>query len=212
MSDLQGILNYNRKWAKDKLSQNPNFFANLAKGQTPKYLWIGCSDSRVSPTLITGLNLGDIFVHQNVANLVIHTDLNLLSVLQYAVEVLEVQDIIVCGHYGCGGVRASMGIKPHGLADNWIRNIRDVFIKNKNELRALHDLDQRANRLVELNVNSQVLHICYTNIIQNAWLKHKKLTIHGWVFDLKSGYIKNLNCSISGPKDIDEVYHLDMNV
>jgi carbonic anhydrase len=210
MSDLSALVAKNKIWAKQKKAIDPDFFNDLAKGQSPKYLWIGCSDSRVAPATLSGLDQGDIFVSRNISNLVLHTDFNSLSVLQYAVEVLKVEDIIVCGHYGCSGINASMGITPFGLADNWIRNIRDVFLQHKDELYSIKDPLERANRLVELNVYKQVYNACYTNIVQAAWINGKELTVHGCVFDLTTGLLKKLDCSISAIDQIDDIYKINL--
>jgi carbonic anhydrase len=184
MGELEHLFEANRKWAEAK---EPGFFEGLAKGQAPKYLWIGCSDSRVPADEILGLEPGELFVHRNVANLVPHTDVNCLSVLQYGVEVLGVEHVIVCGHYGCGGIEAARKGEPLGLIDNWLCHIRD-----------LGDIgDMEHNQLVEFNVRQQVLSVSQTSIVQEAWKQGQKLTIHGWVYDLESGLLKDLGCSLS---------------
>jgi carbonic anhydrase len=210
MGDLSALIAKNKIWAKQKKAIDPDFFTELSKGQSPKYLWIGCSDSRVAPATLSGLDQGDIFVTRNISNLVLHTDFNALSAIQYAVDILKVEEIIVCGHYGCSGINASMGITPFGLADNWIRNIRDVFIQHKDELYTIKDPIERSNRLVELNVLKQVYNTCYTNIVQAAWINNKNLTVHGCVFDLGTGLLKKLDCSISSIEQIDDIYKINI--
>ncbi|RZK09813.1 MAG: carbonic anhydrase, partial [Hymenobacter sp.] len=179
---MQQILENNKKWVADKNAQDPEFFDRLANGQTPRYLFIGCSDSRVPASGITGTGPGEMFVHRNIANMVVHTDMNLLSVLQYAVEVLGVQDILVCGHYGCGGVAAAAANKQYGLIDNWLVNIRDVVRLHETELLRIHDEKQRLRRMVELNVIEQVHNLTKTNIIQNAMRTDKPPRLHGLVY------------------------------
>lgn len=205
----QKLLQNNKKWAHDTLVQDPQFFENLAQAQNPEYLWIGCSDSRVPANEITGTKPGEIFVHRNIANMVVHTDMNLLSVLSYAVEILEVKHIIVCGHYGCGGVVAAMSNKQYGLIDNWLRHIKDVYRLYSKELEAITDLSARENRLVELNVIEQVLDLGKTSIVQNAWENNKNLHLHGWVYDIHDGIINDLKISLSSPKDLHEVYQFE---
>jgi carbonic anhydrase len=203
------LLENNKKWVADQLKTDPDFFKKLSKGQNPEYLWIGCSDSRVPSTQITGMAPGDIFTHRNIANMVVHSDINMLSVLSYAVEVLKVKHIIVCGHYGCGGVIAAMGNKQYGLIDNWLRHIKDVYRFHHNELDAIQDKEQRERRFVELNVMEQVHDLGKTSIVQNAWSKNQPLQIHGWVYDVADGVLKDLNVSFSCTKDLHAVYHLD---
>lgn len=200
------LIENNKKWVKEQTEKDPNFFTDLAKGQTPEYLWIGCSDSRVPANEITGTKPGDVFVHRNIANMVVHSDMNLLSVLSYAVEVLKVKHIIVCGHYGCGGVIAAMGNKQYGLIDNWLRHIKDVYRFNSLELDAISDEKQRANRFVELNVIQQVHDLCKTSIVQNAWNNHEELHVHGWVYDIKDGVINDLEVSFKNTQDLHRVY------
>jgi carbonic anhydrase len=202
------LLENNKAWAVLKKYNNPEFFNELSKGQTPEYLWIGCSDSRVPANEVTGTDPGEIFVHRNIANMVVHTDMNMLSVLSYAVEVLHVKHIIVCGHYGCGGVQAAMGNKQFGLIDNWLRHLKDVYRYHHKELDAITDKEQRFNRFVELNVFEQVLDLGKTSIVQNAWKKKMPLHIHGWVFNLKNGLINDLNVTLTGTKDFHSVYQL----
>jgi carbonic anhydrase len=192
MDGMQKILENNRRWVADKNAQDPEFFSRLANGQEPKYLFIGCSDSRVPASGITGTGPGEMFVHRNIANLVVHTDMNLLSVLQYAVEVLGVKDILVVGHYGCGGVAAAASNKQYGLIDNWLTNIRDVIRQHQQELSSITDDTQRAKRLVELNVTEQVRNLAKTNIIQNAMRNDNPPRLHGLVYDLHDGVLKDL--------------------
>ncbi|HEY2561808.1 MAG TPA: carbonate dehydratase [Caldimonas sp.] len=186
---IEELLRNNEAFVAEHLRLDPRYFAQLSEGQHPSFLWIGCSDSRVSPDRITGTQPGDMFVHRNIANLVVQTDMNLLSVLQYAVDVLEVEHVIVCGHYGCGGVRAAMGEPKHGLIDNWLRVLKDTQLYFAPELAAL---DQRArfDRMVELNVVEQVYNLGKTSIVQNAWKRARRPTLHGWVFDLATGFIR----------------------
>ncbi|HLP42756.1 MAG TPA: carbonate dehydratase, partial [Fibrobacteria bacterium] len=191
-------------WAADMVQQNPGFFGKLAKLQSPQYLWIGCSDSRVPANQITGLAPGEVFVHRNVSNLVIHTDMNCLSVLQYAIDYLKVRHVIVCGHYGCGGVRASLEKTPHGLIDNWLRHIRDVYGKSRAELDAIADPDRKMNRLCELNVIEQVRNVCKTTVIQDAWARGQRVTVHGWIYGIEDGLLKDLEHSYDSQDEMDE--------
>ena len=208
MKRLPEIFANNRAWAKSVEESNPGFFQRLAQQQRPRYLWIGCSDSRVPANQICGLDPGEVFVHRNVANLVVHTDFNCLSVLQYAVEALQVSDVIVCGHYGCGGVLASMDSRPLGLIDNWLRNIKDVLHRSRARINALADEEARINLLCELNVSAQVANVCHTTIVQNAWQRGQNLTVHGWVYSLEDGRLKDLNCSVDGIDQIPDVYRV----
>lgn len=203
------LLDNNKEWVKEKLKQNPNFFIDLSKLQAPEYLWIGCSDSRVPANEITGTQPGEVFVHRNIANMVVHTDMNMLSVLDYAVSVLGVKHVIVCGHYGCGGVLAAMGNKQFGLIDNWLRHIKDVYNMYRSELDAIADEEERGRRFVEINVMEQVYDLSKTSIIQNSWQKNKRPVIHGWVYDLKTGIIKDLGVTMDGQEDIAQVYRLE---
>jgi carbonic anhydrase len=205
---LEDLFAANRRWAADTLAKDPGFFARLEKLQSPDLLWIGCSDSRLPPNEIIGRAPGELFVHRNVANLVEHTDVNCLSVLQYAIDVLKVKDVIVCGHYGCGGVRAAMTSQPLGLIDNWLRHIRDVHLWNREELAAIEDYDARADRLAELNVQAQVANVCHTTIVQDAWRRSQSLTIHGWIYSLSDGLIRDLGVSIGSPEQIPPEYRL----
>ncbi len=188
MESYKNLLQNNRIWATEKTEQDPDFFERLVNTQSPKFLWVGCSDSRVPPNEITRTTPGEVFIHRNVANLVVHTDMNFLSVLQYAIEVLEVRHIIVCGHYGCGGVKAAMGNLQHGIIDNWLRNIKDVYRLYEAELDALNETE-RFKRLVQLNVKEQVHNLTKTNIVQQAWQRGDAPLIHGWVYDLHDGII-----------------------
>jgi carbonic anhydrase len=204
------LLANNKKWVVKQLKANPNYFENLAEGQNPEYLWIGCSDSRVPANQITGTNPGEIFVHRNIANMVVHSDMNLLSVLSYAVEVLKVKHIIVCGHYGCGGVLAAMSNKQFGLIDNWLRHIKDVYKEHHVELDAIADKDQRGRRFVERNVMKQVEDLCNTSIVQNAWQKGQPLHIHGWVYDISDGIIKDLEVTYTCVEDLSKIYQFEL--
>lgn len=192
MKSYEKLLLENKAWAEVKAAQDPDFFIRLAKDQTPEFLWIGCSDSRVPANEITNTEPGDMFVHRNIANLVVHTDLNLLSVLQYAVEVLKVKHIIVCGHYGCGGVKAAISQTHLGLINKWLRNIKDVYRINRIELDAIEDENSRVNRLCELNVIEQVNHLAETSIVQKAWKTENRPMLHGWIFSLNDGVIKEI--------------------
>lgn len=197
MDTLQSLFNNNRQWAKDILTRDSRFFEKLSKQQSPKYLWIGCSDSRVPANEIVGLLPGELFVHRNVSNLVVHTDMNCLSVMHYAVTVLKVEHIIVCGHYGCGGVAAAMEFRPHGLIDNWLRNVRDTYYHYEKELEAIPDPAKRINRLCEINVVSQVYNVCNTTIVQEAWNAGQSLTVHGWIYGIEDGLLRDLDVSVS---------------
>lgn len=203
------LLENNKKWVAEQLDLDPNFFEKLSKGQAPEYLWIGCSDSRVPANTITGTDPGDMFVHRNIANMVVHSDMNMLSVLSYAVEVLKVKHIIVCGHYGCGGVLAAMGNQQIGLIDNWLRHIKDVYRYHHNELDAITDPVARGRRFVEVNVMEQVHDLGKTSIVQNAWKNNQPLHIHGWVYDINDGLINDLGVNFKCTKDLHSVYHLD---
>ncbi|MBS1650755.1 MAG: carbonate dehydratase [Bacteroidetes bacterium] len=201
------LIEGNKKFAASKKFGDPEYFKKLSLGQKPDYLWIGCSDSRVPANEITGTESGEIFVHRNIANLVVHTDMNLLSVLEYAVKFLNVRHIIVCGHYGCGGVNAAIGNDLHGLVDNWLRNIKDVYIKNQQELEAISNIDKRSDRLTELNVIEQVRNLAKTTIVQEAW-KTRELYLHGWVYGINSGLITDLCVIKTGIENIEPIYKL----
>ena len=205
MSVIENLLLNNKAWAEDRIEENPDYFKKLAALQTPEYLWIGCSDSRVPANEVTGTAPGEIFVHRNIANMVVHTDINLLSVLTYAVDVLEVKHIIVCGHYGCGGVKAAMGNDYLPLINNWLRNIKDVYKANRSELQSIPDQEKQFDRLVELNVLEQVHHLAETNIVQGAWKKREMPLIHGWVYGLNNGIINPL-ITIGPDSEMDPLY------
>lgn len=196
MQPLGELFENNRRWAGQMTARDTNFFSSLVAQQSPRYLWVGCSDSRVPANEIVGLRPGELFVHRNVANVVVHTDLNCLSVLQYAVDVLGVEHVIVCGHYGCGGVRAAHEQVSLGLADNWLRHVRDVHDAHRQEIDAL-PLDAGTSRLCELNVVAQVRHVCQTTIVTDAWQRNQTLSVHGWIYDLRDGLLKDLNCTVS---------------
>jgi len=203
------LLENNKAWVTIQNYNNPDFFKGLAASQHPEYLWIGCSDSRVPANQITGTKPGEMFVHRNIANMVVHSDMNLLSVLSYAVDILKIKDVMVCGHYGCGGVLAAMGNKQYGLIDNWLRHIKDVYRLHSSELDAIADENQRARRFVELNVIEQVHDLGKTSIVQNAWEKGQELNIHGWVYDVADGLIKDLDVTATCTKELHSVYHLE---
>jgi carbonic anhydrase len=205
MDKIKKMFDDNKVWAKGMLDADPEYFKSMAKGQTPSFLWIGCADSRVPPTTITNTNPGEMFVHRNIANLVIHTDTNLQSVLQYAVEVLKVPHIIVCGHYNCGGVKAALQGQSLGLIDNWLRNIKDVFFTHKEEIDAVAGDSAKVNRLVELSVIQQVQNLANTAVVQKAWLDHNAPFIHGMVHDLNTGLLKEL-ITLSPASELDSVY------
>ena len=208
MKEIKAIIDNNRKWVETKLAEDSEYFNKMAKGQKPKYLFIGCSDSRVPASGITGTGPGEMFVHRNIANLVVHTDMNLLSVQQYAVEVLGVQDILVVGHYGCGGVRASMQDRQFGLIDGWLRTIRDLYYENRDLLAQLPTEEERVDRLCELNVIQQVANVGHTSIVQNAWHRGQSLSIHGCIYGIKDGRWKSLNTTISGFEQLPPQYRL----
>lgn len=203
------LIEGNRIYALAQNFKDPEYLKKLSLGQKPDYLWIGCSDSRVPANEITCTQSGEIFVHRNIANLVIHTDMNLLSVIEYAVNYLKVKHIIVCGHYGCGGVRAAMSDKMHGFVDNWLCNIKDVYNKHETELLAIKELDKREDRLIELNVIEQVRNVAKTTIVQNAWAE-RPLHLHGWVYGINSGLITDLCVIHDGQEDIDPIYRYNV--
>lgn len=204
MKKLPEIFQKNRDWANQITREQPDFFQLLAQQQSPKYLWIGCSDSRVPANQIMGLLPGEVFVHRNIANVVVHTDLNCLSVIQYAVEVLKVEHIIVCGHYGCGGVLAAWRGAELGLIDNWLRNVQDVTTKYRADIEQRPDEDSRIDRLCELNVIEQALHVCRTTFVQDAWRRGQPLTIHGWVYRLQNGRLQDIGVTLSSEAEYDE--------
>jgi carbonic anhydrase len=209
MNIYRSLLEGNKEWAKQKLKEDPNFFERLSKGQNPQVLWIGCSDSRVPANEITGTQPGDIFVHRNIANMVVHSDMNLLSVLDYSVNVLHVKHVIVCGHYGCGGVKAAMGNQQYGLVDNWLRHIKDVYRLHFEELESIENEEQRFDRFVELNITEQVLDLSKTSIIQNAWSSRQEPKLHGWVYSLKTGIIRDLNINFDRKEDLAPMYRIE---
>jgi len=203
------LLEGNKQFVADTLKIDPDYFNTLANGQKPPVLWIGCADSRVPANQITNTNPGEIFVHRNIANMVIHTDMSMLSVLDYAVNVLKVKHVIVVGHYGCGGVIASMTSKQYGLIDNWLRHIKDVYRVHANELDAIEDEGARTNRLVELNVTENANNLCKTSIVQNAWQNGQELSVHGWVYDLSTGIITDMKVSTNNNSKMDEVFRFE---
>jgi carbonic anhydrase len=202
MKMLGNLFENNRQWAENIKKNNPDFFSKLSKRQNPQYLWIGCSDSRVPASEIVGLAPGELFVHRNIANVVIHTDLNCLSVIQYAVEVLKIKHIIICGHYGCGGIKAAMEKKAHGLIDNWLRHIKDVYRYYHVQIDAIDDEKDKFDLLCELNVVEQVANVCHTSIIQNAWKAGQELTVHGWIYNIADGLIRDLDIYTSDPEKL----------
>ena len=212
---MSKILNYNdllegnRKWVEETLQMDPEYFDKLSKGQSPPVLWIGCSDSRVPANQVTGTLPGEVFVHRNIANVVSHTDLNLLSVMDFAVNVLKVKYIIVAGHYKCGGVSAALTSKQFGVIDNWLRHIKDVYRLHKSEIDAIENYQDKENRLVELNVIEGVFNVCKTTIVQNAWDAGQELSVHGWVVDIHTGLVKDQNVSISNNDAMDKVYQMN---
>lgn len=202
------ILDNNKKWVETSLALDPDYFQNLAERQTPPLLWIGCSDSRVPANEIVGAKPGEVFVHRNIANMVIHSDMNMLSVLDYAVNVLKVKHIIVCGHYGCGGVQAAMNNQSIGIIDNWIRHIKDIYRLHKTYLDGIENETERFNAFVEVNVKEQVFDLAKTSIVQSAWKAGQELTLHGWAYGLNSGFVTDLDVNFSSDVDLDEVYQL----
>jgi len=209
MSDFyQKILDNNKEWVESTLADNPNYFKDIAQGQTPPLLWIGCSDSRVPANEIIGAKPGEVFVHRNIANMVVHSDMNMLSVLDYAVNVLKVKHVIVCGHYGCGGILAAMKNESIGIIDNWIRHIKDIYRLHKKELDSIEDEAERFNKFVEFNVIEQVFDLAKTSIVQSAWKNGQELYLHGWAYGLNSGFVTDLNVNFSSDEDLDDVYQL----
>jgi carbonic anhydrase len=209
MKKNEQLLLQNRAWVEQKLSEDKDYFNRLANVQKPDFLWIGCADSRVPANEITGTNPGEVFVHRNIANMVVHTDMNMLSVLDYAVNVLEVNHVIVCGHYGCGGIKAAMINKQIGLIDNWIRHIKDVYRMHQDELEAIKDMNERQDRLTELNVIEQVYDLGKTSIIQNSWEKRGGPYVHGWVYDIRNGLIKDLKVTMHEDSEMPDVYRFE---
>ena len=209
MKKHEQLLLQNRAWVEQQLQEDKDFFNRLANVQKPEFLWIGCADSRVPANQITGTNPGEVFVHRNIANMVVHTDMNMLSVLDYAVNVLEVNHVIVCGHYGCGGVKAAMTNKSVGLIDNWIRHIKDVYRLHQEELEGITDMKTREDRFIELNVIEQVYDLGKTSIVQNSWEKRGGPYIHGWVYDIRNGLIKDLNVTMHSDSEMSDVYRFE---
>lgn len=207
MRELKHLFENNKRWAEQMREEDPEFFTKLAKQQTPPYLWIGCADSRVPANQIVGLAPGEVFVHRNVANVVAHTDLNCLSVVQYAVEVLKVRHIIVCGHYGCGGVAGALADVPLGLIDNWLRHIKDVYEASDVAGGPMHG-SKDPNRMCELNVAAQVRNVCYTTIVQDAWRRGQVLSVHGWIYSLEDGILKDLDLCVSSPDQLAAIYRM----
>jgi carbonic anhydrase len=208
MRILENLFENNRKWAEKIKKSDPDFFARLSRQQKPEYLWIGCSDSRVSSNQIVDLMPGEIFVHRNIANVVIHTDLNCLSVIQYAVEVLKIKHIIVCGHYGCGGIKAALGKKAIGLIDTWLQHIKDVYRYHQEKLDAIANETEKLNRLCELNVIEQVANVSSTSIVQKAWESGQELSVHGWIYSIEDGIINDLNVCVAGVCELSETYQV----
>lgn len=206
MDGITNLLDNNRRWAAERVQQRSDFFQRLEKIQTPQYLWIGCSDSRVPANEIVALDPGELFVHRNVANVVVHTDLNCLSVIQFAVDVLHVQDIMVVGHYGCGGVKAALLNSRYGLIDNWLRHIQDIKQKYQSIIDAAGSVDKQVDRLCELNVIEQTLNVCETTIIQDAWARKQPLRVHGWVYGLNDGIIRDLKITMDSADDMQAIY------
>jgi len=208
MKNLEHLFSNNRLWAAEVERAHPGFFSDLAQQQNPRYLWIGCSDSRVPANEIVGLKPGELFVHRNVGNVVVHTDLNCLSVLQYAVDVLDVEHVIVCGHYGCGGVQCAMSSVSYGLIDNWLRHIKDVYTRHESALSAITDDETRLRRFCELNIIEQVRNVCHTSIVQDAWRRGARLVVHGWIYDIHDGLLRDLKICVTKSDELDPVYRL----
>lgn len=209
MPKLHTLFEKNREWAQSVKTSDPLFFEKLAAQQSPDYLWIGCSDSRVPANQIVGLLPGEVFVHRNVANMVVHTDFNCLTVLQYAVDILKVKHIMVVGHYGCGGIAAAYENADNGLIDNWLRNIKDVQHRHRQRIEAIEDKEQRLELLCELNVETQVSHVSHTTIVQNAWQRGQTLAVHGWVYSLHDGLLKDLDCSVARADQVADAYRIN---
>ena len=205
---LKRLFERNRAWAKSVKERDPEFFSRLAKQQAPEYLWIGCSDARVPANELMGMAPGELFVHRNIANLVHNIDTNLMSVLEFAINVLKVRHVMVVGHYGCGGVRAAVERQEFGLIDNWLRKIKDVYAANKEALDAEPDQEKRLNLLCEINVRQQVLNICHTSIVQNAWREGRELAVHGWIYAIADGLLKDLGFTIDSAHATEPIYHL----
>jgi carbonic anhydrase len=208
MSDIKDLFSNNKAWTDAINAEDPEFFKKLSAQQTPEYLWIGCADSRVPANEIVGLLPGELFVHRNVANSVIHTDLNCLSVIQYAVDVLKVKHIIVSGHYGCGGVQAAMQNQSFGIVDYWLRHLKDLYQKHYPELKKIADQEQRWDRMCELNVVEQVYNVCHTNIVQDAWDRGQPLSVHGWIYSIKDGLLRDLKVRFDSKEEISRLYRM----
>jgi carbonic anhydrase len=206
MRELPDLFENNRRWAAARVAQQPDFFASLVAQQTPQYLWIGCSDSRVPANEIVGLPPGELFVHRNIANVVVHSDLNCLSVLQFAVDVLRVRHVIVTGHYGCGGIRAVLDAAKLGLSDNWLRHVQDVRRKHAAALDAIADPEARVARLCELNVIEQAANVCQTTIVRDAWARGQSLSVHGWIYGITDGLLRDLSLCVSGEEELGACY------
>ena len=209
MRFLKNLFDKNKKWAEKIKKSDPDFFTKLSKQQNPEYLWIGCSDSRVPANEIVDMMPGEIFVHRNIANVVVHTDLNCLSVIQYAVDVLKIKHIIVCGHYGCGGIKAAMDNQEHGLIDNWLRNIKDTYRFHQEKINSIENEQERINLLCELNVIEQVYNICHTTIVQSAWKSGQELAVHGWIYSIEDGILKDLNVCITNKEEISRIHQIN---
>ncbi len=209
MKVLRQLFDDNRKWADKIKESDPDFFLKLSNQQTPEYLWIGCSDSRVEANQLVGKLPGEIFVHRNIANVVVHSDLNCLSVIQFAVEVLNIKHIIVCGHYGCGGIKAAMSNEEHGLIDNWLQHIKDVYQYHRTRFDSFDSDVSKFNLLCELNVVEQVSNVCHTTIVQNAWRTGQELAIHGWIYRIETGLLKDLNVCITNRDEISKIHQIE---
>jgi carbonic anhydrase len=210
MKTLKQLFERNRMWAEKIKSVDPDFFKDLAQIQSPDYLWIGCSDSRVSANQIVDLKPGEVFVHRNIANVIVHTDLNCLSVIQFAVEVLKVKHIIVCGHYGCGGIKAAMENQGHGLIDNWLRHIKDVYRYHQQEIDAIQDEEKKLNMLCEKNIIEQVANVCHTTVVQEAWRAGRELSVHGWIYDISDGILRDLDICVTGLDQLSTTHLLNI--
>jgi len=208
MRTLKNLFTQNDQWAKDRVHEDKDFFARLANQQNPEFLWIGCADSRVPANQVCNMQPGEFFTHRNIANMVHHTDISCLSVIQYALEVLEVKHIIICGHYGCGGIKAAMDNKESGLIDHWLRSLKDLYIANKAKIDSIPDPKDRVNFLAELNVRQQVTNICHNSFVQNAWRDNKELSVHGWIYDINTGKLIDLNVCYNAAEQVPDIYHL----
>jgi carbonic anhydrase len=206
MKEIEAVINQNREWSAKMTETEPDYFRRLAEQQAPDFLWIGCSDSRVPANQIVGMLPGELFVHRNVANLVYPSDLNCLSVIEYAVDVLQVRHIIVCGHYGCGGIRAALDNQVHGLIDNWLTRIKDIYVRNSKEIDGLDNEEKRVNRMCELNVIDQVKSVTHTTIVQEAWARGRELAVHGWVYGLEDGLVKDLGVCVESSSQVQPLF------